>query len=137
MKNCANNNTRSDNKKLYLQDLSKDVRANANASISSNCFDKKNVENVILIGTFVDYHTIGLRVVALGADSKTPAIKSTTEIYDDYLEATLLNLAPTFGNTYIKDEKREYFDLQGLDVDSENVLRIVSLYLQIHYTIRY
>ena len=67
MENCANSNIRSDNKKLYLPDLSKDVQANANVSILSNCFDKKNDENVIPIRTLVGYNTIGFKVT-LGAD---------------------------------------------------------------------
>ena len=135
MENCANNNIRSDNKKLYLPDLSKDVQANANASILSNCFDKKNDENVIPIRTLLGYNTIGFKVVPFGTASKTPVIKSTTEICNDheYWTTELIkgehyrfkNLATTFGKTYFKDEKGEYLYLHGLDVDSDNVLRIL------------
>jgi hypothetical protein len=123
MENCANNDIRSDNKKLYLPDLSKDIQANANASILSDCSDKKNNdENVIPIRTLLGYNTIGFKVVPLGTDSKTPAIKSTTEIYDDYEYWTtelikeehyrFKNVATTFGKTSIKDEKGEYLYLE-------------------------
>lgn len=147
MKNCVNNIISSDNKKLYLPDLSEDVQATSNTSILSNCSDKKNNDkNVISIGILLGYNTIGFKVVPLGANSKTPAIKSTTEIYNDctYWTTELIkqehyrfkNVATTFGKTFIKDEKGEYLYLYGLDVDSDNVLRILSLYLQIHCRIR-
>jgi hypothetical protein len=105
MENCANSSTSSYNKKLYLPDL-------------------------IPIRALLGYHSIGFKVVPCGADSKTSAIKSTTEIFDDheYWSTDLLKVAhyrfkivvTTFGKTSIKDEKGEYLYLQGLDVDSDS-----------------
>jgi hypothetical protein len=140
MENCANNNnTSSTNKKVYSSDLSKDAQANSSASVLLNSLDKKvdgdDDENVIAIETLVGYNTIGFKVVPLGADSKTPAVKSTTKIYNDiaYWTTNLIkeehhrfkNVATTFGRTYIKDENGQYLYLHGLDIDSDNVLRIL------------
>lgn len=137
MESCANNNTESDNKKLYLPHLSKETTANSNESILSTRLGKKdNDEDVIPLVTMLDYNTIGFKLVPLGVDSKTPAIKSTTEIYSDcaYWNTELIkeehhrfkNIATTFGMTYINDENGEYLYLHGLDIDSDNVLRILS-----------
>lgn len=116
MENCANNNIRSDNKKLYLSDLSKEVQPNANTSTLSNHLDKKNDENIIPIGTLLSYNTTGFKLIPLGSDSKTPAIKSTTEIYDDYGYWTthllkeehyrFKNVATTFGKIYQRQKRR-------------------------------
>jgi DNA polymerase elongation subunit (family B) len=120
---------------VYSSDLSKDAQANSSASMLSNSLDKKVDENVIAIETLVGYNTIGFKVVPLGVDSKTPAVKSTAEIYNDiaYWTTNLIkeehhrfkNVATTFGRTYIKNENGQYLYLHGLDIDSDNVLRIL------------
>src|SRR5215208_1870306 len=141
MEKCVKNNSSSDNKNLYFPYLSKEMQADSNSSRLLNNFDKKNNdENVISIGILLGYSTIGFKIVPLGADSKIPAIKSTAEIYNNctYWVTELIktehyrfkNIATTFGKTNIKDEKGEYLCLHGIDIDSENVLRIVFDLLQ-------
>ena len=95
------------------------------------------IHNVQLVPLeiLIKNHDNGFKLVPISNDSKTPAIKSTNEVYDnpEYWTTEILkhehhrfeNLATTFGKTHLKDEKGEALYLHGLDIDSDNVLRIL------------
>jgi hypothetical protein len=99
------------------------------------CFDYNNNSSLIPLETLFKYSNIGFRIIPLGLDSKTPAIKSTNQIYDnsDYWSIESIsqeqnkfrNIATTFGKVHTKDEDGEVLYLNGLDIDSDDILRIL------------
>jgi DNA polymerase, archaea type len=90
---------------------------------------------LIPIETLLRNYSIGFRIIPIDLNSKTPAIKSTNEIYDNpnYWTAQKLkqehyrfrNVATTFGKTHVKDENGRDLYLHVLDIDSDNVLGIL------------
>ena len=104
---------------------------------SKDTLIKSSISDVqpISLEVLIKSHIIGFKVVPISNDSKTPAIKSTNEVYDnpEYWTAETLkleyqrftNLATTFGKTCLKDENDEALYLHGLDIDSDNVLGIL------------
>src|SRR5215211_5779550 len=96
--------------------------------------DNNNFE-LIPIEILLRNRSIGFRIIPIDINSKTPAIKSTNEIYDNpnYWTAQKLkqehhrfrNVATTFGKTHIKDVNGEDLYLHGLDIDSDDILRIL------------
>ncbi|HKG90174.1 MAG TPA: hypothetical protein VKA95_17805, partial [Nitrososphaeraceae archaeon] len=96
--------------------------------------DNNNFE-LIPIEILLRNRSIGFRIIPIDINSKTPAIKSTNEIYDNpnYWTAQKLkqehhrfrNVATTFGKTHIKDVNGEDLYLHGLDIDSDNALGIL------------
>lgn len=137
MEKCTKNNINPDDKKLYHSDLSKGThdKSSTGSTLPTNSDRKKNNENLISVGTLLEYNTTGFKVVPLGADSKTPAVKSTNEIYDSPRYWTpekieqewhkFNNVATNFGKTHIKNENGEDLYLNVLDIDSDVVLRIL------------
>src|SRR5215207_3077273 len=97
--------------------------------------DNNNNFELIPIETLLGNYSIGFRIIPIDINSKTPAIKSTNEIYDNpnyWTEQKLKqehhrfrNVATTFGKTHVKDEKGEDLYLHGLDIDSDSVLGIL------------
>jgi hypothetical protein len=99
------------------------------------CFDYNDDSSLIPLEILLKYTNIGFRIIPLGLDSKTPAIKSTNQIYDnsDYWSTEGIsqeqikfhNVATTFGKVHTKDEDGKILYLNGLDIDSDNVLGIL------------
>ena len=99
------------------------------------CFDYNNNSSLIPLEILFKYSNIGFRIIPLGLDSKTPAIKSTNQIYNnsDYWSTERIgqeqnkfhNIATTFGKVHTKDEDGKILYLNGLDIDSDNVLGIL------------
>jgi hypothetical protein len=80
---------------------------------------------------------MGLKLVPLAEDAKTPAVSSTNEIYNDsnYWTQRRLeqesyrfkNVATTYGKTHIKDEQGRELYLCELDIDSDEVFTRLSI----------
>ena len=105
--------------------------------ISDNSLSSDNNE-VISTSILTKYRQMGFKLVPIGRDSKTPAVRSTNDIYnnpdfwteekiiEDY--ARFSNIATTFGITSIKGtepNENEKVYLHCLDIDSDNVLSIL------------
>src|SRR5215208_7019414 len=98
-------------------------------------FDSKTSVLLVPIEFLFRDHDIGLKLVPLCSDCRTPAIKSTNEVYynPEYWtvekieqeHCKFVNLATTFGKTYVKDEGNRDLYLNGLDIDSDKVLGIL------------
>jgi hypothetical protein len=91
--------------------------------------------NVITPLILTKYYRMGFKPVPVGKDSKTPAISSTNDIYNDpnyWTEEKLIkecsrfsNIAPTFGiirTSESETNENEKLYLNCLDIDSDNVL---------------
>ena len=94
------------------------------------------LDELIPIEILLRNDSIGFRIIPIDINSKTPAIKSTNEIYENpnyWTEQKLKlehhrfrNVATTFGKTHVKDVNGEDLYLHGLDIDSDNVLGILN-----------
>ena len=94
------------------------------------------LDELIPIEILLRNDSIGFKIIPIDINSKTPAIKSTNEIYENpnYWTAQKLklehhrfrNVATTFGKTHVKDVNGEDLYLHGLDIDSDNVLGILN-----------
>jgi DNA polymerase elongation subunit (family B) len=104
---------------------------------SKDSFIKSSISSLqpMPLEILIKYHDNGFKILPIGNDCKTPIVRSTNEVYDnpDYWTAETLklehqrftNLATTFGKIHLKDENGEALYLHGLDIDSDNVLRIL------------
>jgi hypothetical protein len=84
-------------------------------------------------------HEIGFKIIPLMGDSKTPAVKSTNEIYNDPNYWTtekiaqlsnIKNVATTFGKTHLRDSEGNDLCLHELDIDSKeayDMLAVISV----------
>src|SRR5690349_15790773 len=111
MEDCASKDNQVNNISIPSKDM---LKADLKQIASLNYSHSNDDGNVIPTETLIKYFEIGLKVVPLGKDCRTPTIRSTTEIYNnpEYWTRELLeqehyrfnNMATTFGKTHINDE---------------------------------
>jgi P4 family phage/plasmid primase-like protien len=91
---------------------------------------------LVPLGELISYDEIGLKLIPIGKDGKTPSIGSTNDIYKNPNYWTpgrlqqehwrFCNVATTFGEVGLKDENGASLYLHELDEDSAAVYRLLS-----------
>ncbi|PWU80464.1 MAG: hypothetical protein DLM72_12080 [Candidatus Nitrosopolaris wilkensis] len=89
------------------------------------------VDPVLSTDHLIRLHKIGFKLIPLKDDGKTPAIKSTNEVYhnrnywtDEKIAreySKFKNVATTFGKTHRKDPESNDLYLNEIDIDSKEV----------------
>jgi hypothetical protein len=89
------------------------------------------VDSFLSVDQLIQLHNMGFKLIPLGADGKTPAIKSTNEVYHNpnywtnekiiQESSKFRNVATTFGKTHLDDPEGKDLYLNEIDIDSKEV----------------